>query len=120
MFDLFRSRAKAVRILLGVMLGMVALSMLVYLIPGAGTTTAADQSDQVVADIGKDVLTLHDVELGIQNARAGRARVSMANPLTRGNLTVLRATRSHSSARILAMPVHSTRTKSPRGISSGR
>jgi peptidyl-prolyl cis-trans isomerase D len=67
MFDLFRSRAKAVRILLGVMLGMVALSMLVYLIPGAGTTTAADQSDQVVAEIGKDVLTLHDVELGIQN-----------------------------------------------------
>src|ERR1700726_4948201 len=67
MFDLFRSRAKAVRILLGVMLGMVALSMLVYLIPGAGTTTAADQNDQVVAEIGKDVLTLHDVELGIQN-----------------------------------------------------
>ena len=55
------------RILLGVMLGMVALSMLVYLIPGAGTTTAADQNDQVVAEIGKDVLTLHDVELGIQN-----------------------------------------------------
>ena len=67
MFDLFRSRAKAVRILLGVMLGMVALSMLVYLIPGAGTTTAADQNDQVVAEIGKDVLTLHDVELGIQS-----------------------------------------------------
>jgi peptidyl-prolyl cis-trans isomerase D len=67
MFDLFRSRAKAVRILLGVMLGMVALSMLLYLIPGAGTTTAADQNDQVVAEIGKDVLTLHDVELGIQN-----------------------------------------------------
>jgi peptidyl-prolyl cis-trans isomerase D len=67
MFDLFRSRAKAVRILLGVMLGMVALSMLVYLIPGAGTTTAADQNDQVVAEIGKDALTLHDVELGIQN-----------------------------------------------------
>jgi peptidyl-prolyl cis-trans isomerase D len=67
MFDLFRSRAKAVRILLGVMLGMVALSMLVYLIPGAGTTTAASQNDQVVAEIGKDVLTLHDVELGIQN-----------------------------------------------------
>ena len=67
MFDLFRSRAKAVRILLGVMLGMVALSMLVYLIPGAGTTTTTDQNDQVVAEIGKDVLTLHDVELGIQN-----------------------------------------------------
>src|SRR5580704_8523202 len=67
MFDLFRSRAKAVRILLGVMLGMVALSMLVYLIPGAGTTTVAELNDQVVAEIGKDALTLHDVELGIQN-----------------------------------------------------
>ena len=67
MFDLFRSRAKAVRILLGAMLGMVALSMLVYLIPGAGTTTANDLNDQVVAEIGKDVLTLRDVELGIQN-----------------------------------------------------
>jgi peptidyl-prolyl cis-trans isomerase D len=66
MFDLFRSRAKAVRILLGVMLGMVALSMLVYLIPGAGTPTV-DQSDQIVAEIGKDVLTLHDVELQVQN-----------------------------------------------------
>jgi peptidyl-prolyl cis-trans isomerase D len=67
MFDLFRSRAKAVRILLGVMLGMVALSMLLYLIPGAGTTTTTDQNDQIVAEIGKDVLTLRDVELGIQN-----------------------------------------------------
>jgi peptidyl-prolyl cis-trans isomerase D len=67
MFDLFRSRAKAVRILLGAMLGMVALSMLLYLIPGAGTPTTTDQNDQVVAEIGKDVLTLHDVELGIQN-----------------------------------------------------
>src|ERR1700682_397003 len=66
MFDLFRSRAKAVRILLGAMLGMVALSMLLYLIPGAGTPTM-DQSDQIVAEIGKDVLTLRDVELGIQN-----------------------------------------------------
>jgi peptidyl-prolyl cis-trans isomerase D len=66
MFDLFRSRAKAVRILLGAMLAMVALSMLLYLIPGAGTTTSADQNDQVVAEIGKDVLTVHDVELGIQ------------------------------------------------------
>ena len=67
MFDLFRSRAKAVRILLGVMLGMVALSMLLYLIPGAGTTSAAGQNDQVVAEIGRDVLTLRQVELGIQN-----------------------------------------------------
>src|SRR5579864_1520315 len=66
MFDLFRSRAKAVRILLGAMLGMVALSMLLYLIPGAGTPTTTDQNDQIVAEIGKDVLTLRDVELQVQ------------------------------------------------------
>ena len=66
MFDLFRSRAKAVRILLGAMLGMVALSMLVYLIPGSGTSSTTNQSDQIVAEIGKDVLTLRDVEVGIQ------------------------------------------------------
>jgi peptidyl-prolyl cis-trans isomerase D len=65
MFDLFRSRAKAVRILLGAMLGMVALSMLVYLIPGAGTPTI-DRNDQIVAEIGKDAVTLQDVELQIQ------------------------------------------------------
>ena len=65
MFDLFRSRQKAVRILLGGLLTIVALSMLVYLIPGAGTPTG-DRNDQVIAEIGKDVLTVRDVELQVQ------------------------------------------------------
>jgi peptidyl-prolyl cis-trans isomerase D len=72
MFDLFRSRQKAVRILLGVLLGMVALSMLVYLIPGAGSSPVGSKDDQVLAEIGKDVLTVRDVETQIQAQMKGR------------------------------------------------
>lgn len=67
MFDLFRSRAKAVRILLGAMLGVIALSMLVYLIPGTGMTTAADSGDQVVAEIGKSNVTVAQIQQQLRN-----------------------------------------------------
>ncbi len=68
MFDLFRSRAKAVRILLGAMLTVVALSMLVYLIPGTGITAADSSSDQVVAEIGKSNVTVGQVQQQLRNA----------------------------------------------------
>jgi peptidyl-prolyl cis-trans isomerase D len=71
MFDLFRSRDKAVRVLLGGLLGLVALSMLVYLIPGAGLP-AGDRNDQVIAEIGKDVVTIHDVDLDLQSKLKSR------------------------------------------------
>src|SRR5258708_11192785 len=71
MFDLLRSQQKAVRILLGVLLGMVAISMLVYLIPGAGGPSGS-RDDQVVAEIDKDPITIHDVELQIRNITQGR------------------------------------------------
>jgi len=67
MFDLFRSRAKAVRIMLGVLLGIVALSMLVYLIPGTGITAADSSSDQVVAEIGKSTVTVGEVQQQLKN-----------------------------------------------------
>jgi peptidyl-prolyl cis-trans isomerase D len=73
MFDLFHSRAKAMRILLIVMLSMVALSMLVYLIPGAGTTSTGSSNDQVIAEIGKDVVTVPEVDLQIKNLLQGRS-----------------------------------------------
>src|SRR5581483_4574288 len=71
MFDLFRSRARAVRVLLGVLLGMVALSMLVYLIPGAGTPIG-DPNDQVVAEIGKTAVTVPEVEQQLRNVLQNR------------------------------------------------
>ncbi len=58
MFDLFRSRATAVRIMLGAILGVVSLSMLVYLIPGTGISGTDTNGDQVVADIGKSAVTV--------------------------------------------------------------
>jgi peptidyl-prolyl cis-trans isomerase D len=70
MFDLFRSRDKAVRILLGAMLGLVGLSMLTYLVPTYDTGTSA--SDQVVATVGKEVITLPDVQKVVQNSMRSR------------------------------------------------
>jgi peptidyl-prolyl cis-trans isomerase D len=70
MFDLFRSRQKAVRILLGVILGVVSLSMLIYLIPGVGsgiTPGASSGNDQVVAEIGKSDVTVADVQQQLKN-----------------------------------------------------
>src|SRR5579871_6544350 len=70
MFDLFRSRAKAVRILLGALLTIVALSMLVYLIPGAGAPTTSGD-DQVIAEIGKTAVTVQQIDMQIRNLLQG-------------------------------------------------
>ncbi len=68
MFHLFRSQAKAVRILLGALLGVMALSMLLYLIPGTGITAADSNADQVVAEIGKSTVTVGEVQQQLRNA----------------------------------------------------
>jgi peptidyl-prolyl cis-trans isomerase D len=68
MFHLFRSQAKAVRILLGALLGVIALSMLLYLIPGTGITAADSSADQVVAEIGKSTVTVGQVQQQLKNA----------------------------------------------------
>ena len=67
MFDLFRSRAKAVRYLLGALLMLVAISMVVTLIPGFGGG-GGGANDQVVAEIGDDAVTVREVNQQVQNA----------------------------------------------------
>jgi len=64
MFDLFRSRDKAVRYLLGALLGLVALSMVITLIPGYGASSAP--REQLVAEIGGEPLTVREVQQTIQ------------------------------------------------------
>src|SRR5215469_7693914 len=71
MFDLFRSREKSVRIVLGGLLLLVALSMLTYLVPNYNTGGPA-RADQVVASVGRDDITVYEVQHLIQNALKGR------------------------------------------------
>ena len=71
MFDLFRSRDKAVRILLGGLLLLVAFSMLTYLVPNYNNGSSSG-SDQVVAEIGKDTITLPEMQRLIQATMRGR------------------------------------------------
>jgi peptidyl-prolyl cis-trans isomerase D len=71
MFDLFRSREKNTRILLGVLLGLVALSMLVYLIPG-GVSGSGISSENVLATVGNDKITATDVQRTIQSITRGQ------------------------------------------------
>ncbi|HEY1207168.1 MAG: peptidylprolyl isomerase [Bryobacteraceae bacterium] len=71
MFDLFRSRAKAVRIFIGALMVLIALSMVTYLIPG-GFGNQGSQ-DQVLAEIGKQPpLTVADFQQRLEMTRRNR------------------------------------------------
>lgn len=72
MFDLFRSRDKAVRIVLTVLLGLVGLSMVTYLIPGSGMDPTGQQDNTVLATIGKDKLSAQEVSKAVQNMTRSR------------------------------------------------
>jgi peptidyl-prolyl cis-trans isomerase D len=72
MFDLFRSRQKAMRYLLGAILTVVAVSMVITLIPGYGTSNGTSANDTVIAEIGSDKLTTQDVMTQINNVLRGQ------------------------------------------------
>ncbi len=76
MFDLFRSREKSVRLVLGAMLVVVAGSMLIYLIPGGfggGGTSAT--GDNVIAAVGGDKITTVDLDRAVQRLTRGQANL---------------------------------------------
>lgn len=66
MFDLFRSREKTVRYILGAVLFLVALSLVITLIPGYGSGVSRQMDSQVVADIGDDQITAQEVRTAMQ------------------------------------------------------
>jgi len=70
MFDLFRSRDKAVRILLGGLLLVVAISMLTYLVPNYDT--GVNGTGAVVATVGSEQITAADVQKMVQNTMRGK------------------------------------------------
>jgi peptidyl-prolyl cis-trans isomerase D len=72
MFDLFRSRDTAVRILLTVILGVVAISMVTYLIPGQGSSGPSTGDDTTLARIGDDKITTTFALRAVQSSMRGR------------------------------------------------
>jgi len=71
MFDLFRSRQKAVRYFLGAILMVIAASMVITLIPGYGSSANNSPNDPVVAEIGSQKLTAVEVARQAQRILRG-------------------------------------------------
>lgn len=72
MFDLFRSRQKAVRYVLSGILLLIAVSMVVTLIPGYGSSSATNNDDQVLAEIGSTKIMSQDMARDAQRMLGGR------------------------------------------------
>jgi peptidyl-prolyl cis-trans isomerase D len=64
----FENKKTGVRILFGVVIGMIALSMLLYLVP-QGTNTASEGAADVVAQIGDQSVTLADINTQLNQIR---------------------------------------------------
>lgn len=84
MFNVFRSREKSVRYLLGAVLTVVALSMVVTLVPNYGGYGSSKDAN-VLAEIGDETLTQQEVALAvareIRNGQIPRGMESVYIPV---------------------------------------
>ncbi len=65
-----RQKKTGVRILLGVIIGILAIGMLAYLIPGAGSGTSDVASNDSVASVGGKQITRAEVQRQLQRIQA--------------------------------------------------
>ncbi len=68
MFDALQRKNLGVRILLGIVLGLISIGMLVYLIPGQGSSTVS-RSD-TVAEVGGQPVSVAEVRQQLQRIRS--------------------------------------------------
>jgi len=95
MFDLFRSRERTVRYLLGALLLLVAASMVITLVPGYGTGWAGGSDPTILAEVGDHRVTAQDVRKIIQREVKGNIPEGMASvyvPSVVQQLVAFRAT----------------------------
>lgn len=95
MFDLFRSRERTVRYLLGALLLLVAASMVITLVPGYGTGWAGGSDPSILAEVGDHRITVQDVRKIIQREVKGNIPEGMASvyvPSVVQQLVAFRAT----------------------------
>lgn len=67
MFDLFRSQKQAVRLMLGAILMLVAVSMVITLVPGLFSGTSVDLNDPVLAEVDGAPVTIQDVQFRLRD-----------------------------------------------------
>jgi peptidyl-prolyl cis-trans isomerase D len=72
MFNLFRSRQKTVRYILGGLLLLICVSMVVTLIPGYGTSTGSGNDQTVLAEIGGQNLTAQEASQAAMRQLGGK------------------------------------------------
>lgn len=77
MFNLFRSRQKAVRYILGGLLLLICVSMVVTLIPGYGSSSATNSNEIVLAEIAGQKLTAEQAASAAARMLGGRIDPSM-------------------------------------------